>query len=295
MARRQSIKGDIEAIGGELAGIREAMERTAAVLFGATGEAGMADENIISIIEEGLGEIRNRQQGADAHLVRAVERLCRSIEASVDAFERRDLPTRYERYLSIFSRGAAKRARNVRLAAFSRQEVEECVAGFDALLGLLSEHRGFLLDRRSKAETELARLLQGREGALEVLLRPEEAGRSRPEAVAALERFVGLFQDLVDAVNSSIGGVNTLINKVTIETERLLVLRHAMAPAIGAPLGAEGTSAERPHIAGIQILLEMGMLSMSEIERRRRPIDESFESRFQTYLDKREQGHYVKA
>lgn len=279
---------EIQAIGELLAAMREAVAQSAEAFAKAAEKFAMADEAMLDAEESRIAEILKHEREAEARLARLAARLSHILDRSLAAYENRDTPNRYEWYLAFLSPTAAHRARETRWRRLSLDHgIETCLAELDMLLGLAEEHRQFLIERRKASEADLNRFIDRRGEALEELLQADEDAGSRPQAIAVFARFTGLFQNLLDAVNESIGAANALINKLAIETERALVLRDALRPAANetAPSSKEAAGA-RPHIAPLVALSEKGMLSIGEIERRRNLIDQTFHSRFDAHLDK---------
>ncbi|WP_313616844.1 hypothetical protein [Agrobacterium sp.] len=131
-----------------------------------------------------------------------------------------------------------------------------------------------------------------------------------------LERYTSMFQTFVDSLNNQIAAQNTLINKLTIDTEQRIVLYKALEDSLKTAaqqdvahkintLGSQvdtaaeetmagiGSAAQR-HIGDLLELHEKNMLSTQDIQRRKKLADEAFSRRFQTVLDKHNAANYVK-
>jgi len=131
-----------------------------------------------------------------------------------------------------------------------------------------------------------------------------------------LERYTSMFQTFVDSLNNQIAAQNTLINKLTIDTEQRIVLYKALEDSLKTAaqqevahrintLGSQvdtaaeetmagiGAAAQR-HIGDLLELHEKNMLSTQDIQRRKKLADEAFARRFQTVLDKHNAANYVK-
>lgn len=288
MAGQSAGDSEIEAIGDLLAGVREAVGQSASAFAKAADKFRVADEAMLAAEEGRIAEILKHEREAEARLARLTARLSHILDRSLAAYENRDTPNRYERYLAILSPTAAHRARERRWRQLSLDHgIETCLAELDMLFGLVEEHRQFLIERRKASEADLTRFIDRRGEALEALLQADEDAGSRRQAAAVFVRFAGLFQSFLDAVNEGIGAANVLINKLTIETERALVLRDALRPAANQTLpSSTGAAGSWPHIVPLVALSEKGMLSIGEIERRRNLIDQAFHSRFDACLDK---------
>jgi hypothetical protein len=132
-----------------------------------------------------------------------------------------------------------------------------------------------------------------------------------------LERYTSMFQTFVDSLNNQIAAQNTLINKLTIDTEQRIVLYKALEDSLKTAaqqevahrintLGSQvDTAAEetmagigaaaQTHIGDLLELHEKNMLATQDIQRRKKLADEAFARRFQAVIDKHNSANYVKA
>lgn len=132
-----------------------------------------------------------------------------------------------------------------------------------------------------------------------------------------LERYTSMFQTFVDSLNNQIAAQNTLINKLTIDTEQRIVLYKALEDSLKTAaqqdvahrintLGSKVDTAAEETMAGIGAaaqkhigdLLEMhekNMLATQDIQRRKKLADDAFARRFQDVMDKHNASNYVKA
>ena len=131
-----------------------------------------------------------------------------------------------------------------------------------------------------------------------------------------LERYTSMFQTFVDSLNNQLAAQNTLINKLTIDTEQRIVLYKALEDSLKTAaqqdvahkintLGSQVDTAAEETMAGIGAasqrhigdLLEMhekNMLATQDIQRRKKLADDAFARRFQTVLEKHNSANYVK-
>jgi hypothetical protein len=131
-----------------------------------------------------------------------------------------------------------------------------------------------------------------------------------------LERYTSMFQTFVDSLNNQIAAQNTLINKLTIDTEQRIVLYKALEDSLKTAaqqdvahkintLGSQVDTAAEETMAGIGAasqrhigdLLEMhekNMLSTADIQRRKKLADDAFARRFATVMEKHNTANYVK-
>jgi hypothetical protein len=131
-----------------------------------------------------------------------------------------------------------------------------------------------------------------------------------------LERYTSMFQTFVDSLNNQIAAQNTLINKLTIDTEQRIVLYKALEDSLKTAaqqdvahkintLGSQvdntaeetmagiGAAAQR-HIGDLLEMHEKNMVATADIQRRKKLADEAFARRFDEVLKKHNSSDYVK-
>ena len=130
-----------------------------------------------------------------------------------------------------------------------------------------------------------------------------------------LERYTSMFQTFVDSLNNQIAAQNTLINKLTIDTEQRIVLYKALEDSLKTAaqqdvahkintLGtqvdntAEETmagigAAAQKHIGDLLELHEKNMVATADIQRRKKLADDAFARRFDEVLRKHNASDYV--
>ncbi|MEL6437460.1 MAG: hypothetical protein AAFP99_11785 [Pseudomonadota bacterium] len=132
-----------------------------------------------------------------------------------------------------------------------------------------------------------------------------------------LERYTSMFQTFVDSLNNQLAAQQTLINKLTIDTEQRIVLYKALEDSLKTAaqqdvahkintLGSQVDTAAETTMAGIGAaaqkhigdLLEMhegNMVATADIQRRKKLADDAFARRFDAVMKKHNAGDYVKA
>ncbi|KPB00480.1 hypothetical protein [Ahrensia marina] len=132
-----------------------------------------------------------------------------------------------------------------------------------------------------------------------------------------LERYTSMFQTFVDSLNNQIAAQNTLINKLTIDTEQRIVLYKSLEDSLKTAaqqdvahkintLGSQVDTAAETTMAGIGAaaqkhigdLLEMhegNMVATADIQRRKKLADDAFARRFEEVMRKHDAGQYVKS
>ncbi len=130
-----------------------------------------------------------------------------------------------------------------------------------------------------------------------------------------LERYTSMFQTFVDSLNNQIAAQNTLINKLSIDTEQRIILYKSLEDSLKTAaqqdvahqintLGTKvdtaaeetmagiGAAAQR-HIADLLELHESNMVNSAEIQRRKQLADDAFARRFSEVLEKHESSNYT--
>ena len=130
-----------------------------------------------------------------------------------------------------------------------------------------------------------------------------------------LERYTSMFQTFVDSLNNQIAAQNTLINKLSIDTEQRIVLYKSLEDSLKTAaqqdvahqintmgtkvdtaaeetMAGIGAAAQR-HIADLLELHESNMVNTAEIQRRKKLADDAFARRFAEVMEKHEASHYT--
>lgn len=132
-----------------------------------------------------------------------------------------------------------------------------------------------------------------------------------------LERYTSMFQTFVDSLNNQIAAQNTLINKLTIDTEQRIVLYKALEDSLKTAaqqdvahkintLGSRVDTAAEETMAGVGAaaqkhigdLLEMhegNMRATQDIQRRKKLADDAFARRFEDVMKKHNAADYVRS
>ena len=129
-----------------------------------------------------------------------------------------------------------------------------------------------------------------------------------------LERYTSMFQTFVDSLNNQIAAQNTLINKLSIDTEQRIVLYKALEDSLKTAaqqdvahkintLGSKvDTTAEetmagigaaaQKHIGDLLEMHEKNMVATADIQRRKKLADDAFARRFEEVLRKHNASEY---
>ncbi|MCP4185318.1 MAG: hypothetical protein GY761_18745 [Hyphomicrobiales bacterium] len=130
-----------------------------------------------------------------------------------------------------------------------------------------------------------------------------------------LERYTSMFQTFVDSLNNQLAAQQTLINKLTIDTEQRVVLYKALEDSLKTAaqqdvahkintLGnkvdtaAEETmagigAAAQSHIGDLLEMHEKNMVSTKDIQRRKKLADDAFSRRFEDVMEKHNSANYI--
>lgn len=191
--------------------------------------------------------------------------------------------------------------------------LEETQARIDSLNPMLLD-----IENKIAASTDQSQRTELESERSKLATEYNEAQAKEQELLAesqTLERYTSMFQTFVDSLNNQIAAQNTLINKLTIDTEQRIVLYKALEDSLKTAaqqevahrintLGSQvdtaaeetmagiGAAAQR-HIGDLLELHEKNMLSTQDIQRRKKLADDAFARRFQTVMDKHNSAKYV--
>ncbi len=183
------------------------------------------------------------------------------------------------------------------------EEVNPMLLDLENQIASSTDHkaRTGLESKRSELATEY-NLLQAKEQ--EVLAESQ-----------TLERYTSMFQTFVDSLNNQLAAQQTLINKLSIDTEQRVVLYKALEDSLKTAaqqdvahkintLGnkvdtaAEETmagigAAAQSHIGDLLEMHEKNMVSTKDIQRRKKLADDAFARRFDEVMKKHNAANYA--
>jgi hypothetical protein len=205
------------------------------------------------------------------------------------------------------------------------QVIERRKATIETLTGVqkrIEELNPMLLDIENKisASTDQTQRtqLEGERSKLATEYNEKQAKEQELLAESqTLERYTSMFQTFVDSLNNQIAAQNTLINKLSIDTEQRIVLYKALEDSLKTAaqqevahkintLGSQvdntaeetmagiGAAAQK-HIGDLLELHEKNMVSTADIQRRKKLADEAFARRFDEVMRKHNASDYVQA
>ncbi|WP_187972511.1 hypothetical protein [Aquibium microcysteis] len=195
------------------------------------------------------------------------------------------------------------------------------IAGLTATQKRIEELNPMLLDieNRIAASTDQTQRTELESERSKLATEYNERQAKEQELLAesqTLERYTSMFQTFVDSLNNQIAAQNTLINKLTIDTEQRIVLYKALEDSLKTAaqqdvahkintLGSQvDTTAEQTmagigaaaqkHIGDLLELHEKNMVATADIQRRKKLADDAFARRFEEVLRKHNAADYVK-
>ncbi len=196
------------------------------------------------------------------------------------------------------------------------------IANLTAVQKRIEELNPQLLDLENKiaastAQTERTQL-EGERSKLATEYNERQAKEQELLAESqTLERYTAMFQTFVDSLNNQIAAQNTLINKLTIDTEQRIVLYKALEDSLKTAaqqevahkintLGSQVDTAAQETMAGIGAasqrhigdlleLHEKNMVTSADIQRRKKLADDAFARRFDEVMRKHNSADYVQS
>jgi hypothetical protein len=277
MAEAGPFDQEIERIGGGLIAMRAALDTPAAILHKAAHEQRLGDDEMLETARQ-AAEVEERQ-ALEASLASGIAALSEAIERHKIAFDERELPTRFERWLGYLSRPTMQKLvarRWTRVAGLDG--AGELLRRADVLCGLLTEERQSLLDRRKSLESDLAQVIDHRAEILQTLSGPDTP--ADVEAVNGVERWVALFAALVRRLNDRIATCNVLLHKLSVDTEDLLILYRVLIDVEGQHDHSHVDATHFPHLGDALQRFHDGTLIGRDLERLKQKTNAAFADRF---------------
>lgn len=156
----------------------------------------------------------------------------------------------------------------------------EALSLADGLYGMLLARRKKTIAMRHAIESDLVDMIGHRaQMAQNVVSAAEEEDRETNGVSLQVEDSLQAVQDLTMNLNGQVRDMNALINKLTLEAERAIVLASLLAGEGAAP-ASDVDKSLLPHLRPLIELFENDMLSNIEIERRRGRVDALFQTAF---------------
>jgi len=351
MATLQSFDAEIEKTRATINDMRGKIDASTGVLDQfSKAETKIGDANF-DIENARIQDVINQQKTMEGNIADLIIGLEDATNVFGSEFESMKSQNGWEKFIGIFSKQQATRMRTERVRNMSLAgNLQELLAKSDSIVGMLKDQKNVLDQRYKSSEANLIQVIERRKNTITnleavqkrieeinpLLLDIEnkialEGDRSKlateynqmqakeQELLAesqTLERYTSMFQTFVDSLNNQIAAQNTLINKLTIDTEQRIVLYKALEDSLKTAaqqdvahkintLGSQVDTAAEETMAGIGAasqrhigdLLEMhekNMLSTQDIQRRKKLADDAFARRFQSVMDKHNSANYVK-
>ncbi|MCJ8519409.1 septal ring factor EnvC (AmiA/AmiB activator) [Pseudorhizobium tarimense] len=152
----------------------------------------------------------------------------------------------------------------------------------DRLHGLLAPRRERIIALRHAVESDLVELTGHRQALADAIVTAAEQEEREVSAVwRMVEHALQAVQDLTMHLNHQIRDMNAALHKLTIDSERAIVLSTVLAEERAErPLRHALDEAKLPNLAPLIDLNDAGMLSNQELERRRGRVDQRFVETF---------------
>lgn len=234
-------------------------------------------------------------EAACRELAILVSRVAAGVDDAMRPLVERPQPTGMERLKLGLHALLAPQWRRARLSP--ADTLRAVLADADCLSGMLLPRRERLAAVRHSLESDLVELGSHRPLLADKLaLAAEREGQVLHGAASLAEQYLQTIQDLVRNLNAQLGAMNVLVNKLTIEAERAILLIGIIVPRPHPAAGAFRLFETKslPHLAPLVDLHEKDMLSSVEIERRKTVIDSRFFASFRDVLDNLPGADYVK-
>lgn len=198
---------------------------------------------------------------------------------------------------------------------------KQTMANLEATQKRIEELNPLLLDLENKIAASTSQKerteLEGQRSKLATEYNEQQAKEQELLAESqTLERYTSMFQTFVDSLNNQIAAQNTLINKLTIDTEQRIVLYKALEDSLKTAaqqdvahkintLGSQvDTTAEQTmagigaaaqkHIGDLLEMHEKNMVATADIQRRKKLADDAFARRFDDVMRKHNAADYVR-
>lgn len=212
-----------------------------------------------------------------ADLVAAVGR---RIDKAMAPLEDKPQPTRWERVREYCKSASATTWMHRRAPQIT--SVDQALLLSDRLHALLIPHREHILARRHALESDLVELSGHRGMLAEAAAAAAEQAEQEPAGMAQrVENCLQTVQDLTAHLNLQLLEMNAALNKLTIDSERAIVLASVLVENGSEPRLCDVLNkSQLPHLAPLLDLQEADMLSSKELERRRMRTDARFDEIF---------------
>jgi hypothetical protein len=281
MGRAKGIEGALVALTGTLEALDQQIGQAAQDVAGAARDKasiGAAAKSRFDTIPLSWTSVRQT-------LVNLVLAVADRNNEAVAPLEYKPQPTRSERLRIAFSQVLSMRGS--RTAGPKARSLGEALMLADGLYGLLLARRERILALRHAVESDLVELIGHRAQLAENLIASAEREERETSAVSRqVEDSLQAIQDLAANLNRQVREMNGLVNKLTLEAERAIVLSYVLADEGANPGSSPGLDkALLAHLRPLIELQENDMLSSIEIERRRAGIDARFRAAFEDLGD----------
>ncbi|KAG1702915.1 High-molecular weight cobalt-containing nitrile hydratase subunit beta [Nymphon striatum] len=337
MATLVNLDAEIEKTRSTVEQMREKLDQSGIVLeeFAKSDTIGQTD---FDIENARISDILNQQKIMEGNIADLIIGLEDATNVFGSEFESMKSYTGWEKFIGIFSKQKMQRMRSERVRHMSLagnlQELlvrklhfakvierrKSAMVNLEATQGRIEELNPMLMDLENQisasTDQKTRTTLEGQRSELATEYNQQQAKEQELLAESqTLERYTSMFQTFVDSLNNQLAAQQTLINKLTIDTEQRVVLYKALEDSLKTAaqqdvahkintLGNQVDTAAETTMAGIGAaaqshigdLLEMhekNMVSTEDIQRRKKLADEAFARRFDEVMKKHNSAAYV--
>jgi hypothetical protein len=270
----------LEEIGRQLRAGWASIEQSRVLLARAVQTRRLPNETELAGEEERQRVDARLWRKTEAALAGEVLGLAQAIARHKLAFDRRDQPNRMERLLGQFSRSRMRRLTTRRWARLeSFDALGTMMRHADALHGLLTAARERLQEERRHCESDLVELARHRGEMLRPLV-DDPSAASRAEAVGLVEDGLRLYGALAKTLNRRVARCNTLLHKLAVETEEVLILYRVLADVSGQGSVAQTELRRLPHLREVEERFSSGRLIGADLDPLRERADAEFHAAF---------------
>ncbi|MDP9839615.1 hypothetical protein J2T09_004391 [Neorhizobium huautlense] len=137
------------------------------------------------------------------------------------------------------------------------------------LIGALRTHRADMTSRLVVIEADLVRRIE-----------ENKSLEGEPDAMTDAAKKLENRQDVVEAIIRHVAVCNSVYHKLSIEAERGIIVLQALGGGRDLPLADHFSQETCEVLSSLLDLSGRDMLSMREVQRRKQPVDDSFQHRF---------------
>jgi hypothetical protein len=280
MGWRRRVEDELAALTEELEALDRQIEAAAQDVADAARAKAFPEAWLNTTGENLVASISKAWATARQPLADLVSAVGKRVDRAMAPLEDKPKPTRSERLgLAWRNLVAMRRAGNTRSGAMS---LDQALLLSNNLHTVLVPRRKRVLELRNKVESDLLDMTGHRAALADAIGQSSDPERREESTASArVEHCLTAIQNLTTHLNRQVIEMNALLNKLSIDTQRAVVLASVVAEDRPESARSEGlTKAELPQLAQLISLNETGMLSSVGLQQRRGRIDARFDDLF---------------